>query len=144
MKHGPTMRRVLLGVAVAAASALACGELTPGPGNLAGSYLPSLFLITPTGQPQIDVLLQGGSLNIAITASNTTSGQLSLPATVTGTTPLLALMTGDAVVTGSTLQFQQNADTFIRNLTWTVKRDTLEVVNQVVGGASYTIKMPKR
>jgi hypothetical protein len=135
--------RQVAAAAVVAAIALGCGELTPGSENLAGSYLPSVFLITPTGKPQIDVLLQGGTLNIAITASNTTSGQLSLPASVTGTTPLLALMTGDAVVTGSTLQFQQAADTFIRNLTWTVKRDTLEAVNQVVGGATYTIRMPK-
>jgi hypothetical protein len=34
-------------------------------------------------------------------------------------------------------------DTFVRDLTRTVKRDTLEVVNRVVGGASYTMRMPK-
>lgn len=137
------MKRVLLGVAFASAASLSCGELAPGPDNLAGAYLPSVFLITPAGKPQIDVLLQGGSLNISITSTNTTSGQLSLPASVTGTTPLLELMTGEAVVTGSTLQFQQAADTFIRNLTWTVKRDTLEAVNQLVAGTTYTIRMPK-
>ena len=138
-----TFRLLALVVATAAGTA-SCGQLEPGPDNFIGAYVPTVFLITPTGQPVQDVLLLGGSLNITITSTNTTAGNLTLPASVTGTTALSQSMTGEAVVTGSTLQFQQTADTFIRNLTWTVKRDTLEVVNQVVGGASYTIKMPKR
>lgn len=138
-----TTRLVAIVMAMAAATA-SCGTLEPGPGNFAGAYVPTVFLITPPGQPVKDVLLLGGSLSISITATNITTGQLSLPASVTGTTPLLQNMTGEAVITGGTLKFQQASDTFIRNLTWTIKRDTLEVVNQVVAGASYTIKMPKR
>lgn len=140
--HVFTIRVVTLvaGMAVATAS---CGQLEPGPENFAGTYVPTVFLVTPAGQAVKDVLLLGGSLNISITLAYTTAGQLSLPASVTGTTPLLQSMTGEAVVTGSTLKFQQSADSFVRNLTWTVKRDTLEVVDQVVGGASYTIRMPK-
>ena len=141
-KHTATIR-LLAAVLASASVAVSCGEIAPGPTNYVGAYVATVFLITPTGQPVIDVLLKGGSLNITITASNTTTGQLSLPASVTGTTPLLQPMTGEAVITGSTLKFTQVADTFIRDLTWTVKRDTIEVVNQVVGGASYTIRMPK-
>ena len=129
--------------ALAIVCSLSCGELTPGPENFAGAYLPSVWLVTPAGQPQMDVLLKGGSLSITITSTKTTTGQLSLPASVTGTTPLLQSMSGEAVVTGSTLKFSQPADTFVRDLTWTVKRDTLEVVNQVVNGTTFTIKMPK-
>jgi len=142
MQH-MTFRRLGLVLALAALT-VSCDTLEPGPENFAGTYLPTVFLITPTGQATKDVLLMGGALSISITSTNVTAGQLSLPASVTGSTALLQPMTGEAIVTESTLKFQQPVDTFIRDLTWTVKRDTIEVVNQVVGGASYTIRMPKK
>ena len=95
-----TTRTVTLVVGMVVATA-SCGQLEPRPENFVGTYVPTVLLVTPTGQPVKDVLLLGGSLNIAITSTNTTVGQRSLPASVTGTTPLLQSTTGEAVVTGA-------------------------------------------
>src|SRR3954466_6054941 len=121
--------RLLALVMASAAATTSCGQLEPGPGNFVGAYVASVFLVTPPGQATKDVLILGGSLSISITSTNNTTGILSLPASVTGTTALTQNMTGEAVVSSGTVKFQQAADTFVRDLTWTVKRDTIEVVN---------------
>jgi hypothetical protein len=122
-----------------------CGsDLSTIPLSVTGTFRPSVFLVTPPGRPMMDVLTQGGALSISITSTNVIAGTLTLPASVTGSVPLTASMSGDAVVNGNTVKFQQSADTFVRDLTWTIKRDTLEAINQVVAGATYSITMTKR
>lgn len=121
-----------------------CGSDTPSqPSALAGTYTATVFRVTPTGQATIDVLAQGGSLSITIASDNAASGTLSLPASVAGT-PFTASMTGTAVQTGGTVRFEQTADTFVRDLTFTIVGNTLQATNQVAGVGSFTITLTRQ
>ena len=132
--------RTLLGVLVAA---LACsGSEMVGSSTLAaGTYRADLFVVTPQGEAAIDVLGAGGSLVITIKADGTTTGSLTVPASVTGGAALNASMSGTATVTELTVTFDQEADTFVRDLTWSRVEGTISVINQVAGGASFTITL---
>ena len=48
-------------------------------------------------------------------------------------------MEGTARVNTTTVEFDQAADTFVRDLTWTRGNMTLTVQNQTVGGATWNI-----
>ncbi len=129
----------------AAATVAACGSDGPTEGpTLAGAYQATTFRVTPTGQSTIDALSQGGALSIVIAANNTTTGTLTLPASVTGAAPLTASMAGTAVRTGGNVDFAQSADSFVRDLTWTLGTNTLSVTDQTVGGARFTIVLTRQ
>ena len=121
-----------------------CGSDTPSqPSSIAGTYTATVFRVTPTGQPPIDVLAQGGSLSVAIASDNTASGSLSLPASVAGT-PFSASMAGTVVQTGTAVKFQQTADTFVRDLTFNIVGNTLQTTDQVAGVGSFTITLTRQ
>jgi hypothetical protein len=125
----------------------ACGsssDTTRPAGSIAGSYVATAFSVTPSGQPAIDVLTAGGSLHITVAADSSTTGTLDVPASVTGSTDFVGDMTGSASVATSTVQFQQTADTFVRDLTWTRNGTSLTVVNQTAGSAAFTITLTRQ
>lgn len=142
-RHIAALRQIAIAYTLGVTIAACGGDLSVEPGSVVGTFGATIFRVTPSGKPQIDVLAQGGSLSISVTAKNVTTGQLSLPASVAGSA-VLAPMTGEAIITGNTVRFQQTADTFVRDLTWSVGRDTLQVSNQSVGSATYTITLVKR
>ena len=122
----------------------ACGDAGPTQSvSLAGTYTATLFRVTPSGQSAIDVLAQGGSLSIAIASDNTTSGSLMLPASVAGS-DFTASMVGTAVQSGSTVHFQQSADTFVRDLAFTVSGGALQASNQTAGTAAFTVTLTRQ
>ena len=136
-------RRTLCLSSALLVSMAACGgtDATSGSESLTGAYVATVFAVTPSGQPTINVLAAGGSLNIAIAANGTTTGNLSIPASVTGGAPFTASMAGTAVLTGSTVRFNQTADSFVRDLTWGRDGPRLTVINQTAGAASYTLTL---
>ncbi len=140
----PALRRISTTLAVASVLA-ACGSDTPTQANtLAGSYRATTFRVTPTGQSAMDILAQNGTFTITVGADNATTGSLFLPASVTGGAALTASMAGTAVRTGSSIQFQQLADTFVRDLVWTVSGNALTVVDQEAGSARFTITLARQ
>jgi len=126
-----------------AAALIGCSSTDPGSVELAGSYTATVLRVTPAGQGVLDVLAAGGSLTIVVTGSNTTTGTLSIPASVNGGVPFVASMAGTATLSGSTVQFQQTADTFVRDLSWTLTANSLSVNGQLVSGDTYTITLTK-
>jgi len=121
-----------------------CGSDAPDqPSSIAGVYTATVFRVTPTGQSPIDVLAQGGTLSVTIASDNAASGSLSLPASVAGA-PFSASMTGTVVRTNATVRFEQTADTFVRDLTFTIVGNTLQATNQVAGTASFTITLSRQ
>lgn len=138
--------RVAVSVILLVAFVGACSSTnvtTPGD-SVAGSYVATAFMVTPTGQSPIDVLQAGGSLRITIAADSTSTGSLHIPASATGSTDFVADMTGTALVTASTVSFDQAADTFVRDLTWTRTANTITVTNQAAGSASFTITLSRQ
>jgi len=136
--------RLLALVTFASAWVSGCGSDSPSqPSSLAGTYVATVVRVTPTGDSTIDVLAAGGSLSVTIASDNTASGSLSIPASVAGT-PFTASMAGTVVQSGSTVQFQQTADTFVRNLTFTIVGNTLQATSQVAGAGSFTITLTRQ
>ena len=111
-----------------------------------GTWVATQFVVTPAGQVPIDVLAAGGSLSITITPSFTTTGTLTIPASVNGGVPFTASMTGTATYTQSAARvtFTQAADTFVRDLVWDYHVMDMRVVNQAAGGASYTLTLDRQ
>jgi len=80
--------------------------------SIAGSYTATEFT---TGAD--DVIAAGGSLTLDLALDGTASGRLVVPEEVGG--PLDADMAGTYEVTGATIEFTQDADTFVRDAEWT-------------------------
>ena len=130
--------------AILATALLACTgtEFVEGTTFETGTYAASLiFRITPPGGEPIDVRAAGGSLSITFRSDGTTTGSLHVPASVTGGAPFTASMAGTAVITGLTVRFEQEADSFVRDLVWSRIEDTLVVLDQDVSGTRYTITL---
>src|SRR6266566_4781292 len=92
----------------------ACGDDSTGPASVAGQYAATT-----------DVLAAGGSLTITLTANGTTPGQLFVPAALNGGTPLTASMDGTFTLSNGVVTFSQAADTFVRDMPFTVLGKTL-------------------
>jgi hypothetical protein len=139
MKPGSTViRRVLAASLLAAAGACSSTDASA----LAGNYVATTFQVTPSGPGTIDVLAQGGSLGITIANDNSTSGTLFVPASVAGAA-FTESMAGTAVQTGNTVRFTQSADTFVRDLTFTVSGATLQALNQNLSGSTFTVVLTR-
>lgn len=132
-------RRVLLPALLSLSAVLSCGS---EPSDVFGNWVATTFVVTPSGQAAIDLIPIGGTIAINIDADNFTTGQLNVPA-VAGQPAFQADMAGQAIVTETTVVFDQNADSFIRDLTWTRGTMVLTVTNQSVGGAAYTITLTR-
>lgn len=121
----------------------ACESDSTGPeGPLEGTYTATYFRITPAGEAEADVIAAGGSLTINIAENNTTTGQLIVPSSITG--GQTASMAGAATLSGSVVTFQQTANTFVRDLSWTRTALGLNVNEQLLDGVEYTITLTKQ
>ncbi len=85
--------------------------------DIAGAYQATTFKVTPTGKATIDVLAKGGTMTLAISNDNTTTGSLVIPQDVIGSS-VNASMVGTVVKSGYAVRFQQTADTFVRVVGW--------------------------
>jgi hypothetical protein len=96
------------------------------------------------GQPPIDVLSAGGSLTLTIGQDAATSGTLIIPGQLTGAEPETVSMAGLALRSEATVTFQQDEDSFVRDLSWELTTTGLRVVNQVAGSAAFTIVLTRQ
>lgn len=104
-------------------SAVACSDpLTPG--SIAGTYTATTF--TLSGQVSGDVLAAGGNLTITLNANGTTSGSMLVPASLNDGVDFNANMAGTFSLVDESLTFSQDADTFVRDLAWTVSGSKIE------------------
>jgi hypothetical protein len=133
-------------LAVLLATASACRAPT-APDPLVGTWLATSFKVAPAGQAQQDVLASGGTLGVnvaAVESTFVTAGTVILPATVTGSTTFTASLAGTAVRTASAIQLATDADSFVRDLVFTLVENRLEAVNQVVAGTTYNVILTKQ
>ena len=113
-------RLAFVAASIVAVTSAGCGGSDPivlPNVDITGNYVATRFIVTPTGKPAIDVLQRGGSLTIAIAADKSTSGTLSVPQDVIGSS-VTASMAGIAQQNGHAVKFQQSADTFVRQVGW--------------------------
>ena len=102
--------------------------------HIVSSYEATTFTVTPTGQAPINVLTAGGSLTINLMSDGTTTGSLIVPAGASGGTAINASMAGTFTRVGDTVTFDQDADTFVRDMDFTVSGSTLTGVENFGGG----------
>jgi len=97
----------------------ACGSDANGPEDLAGQYVATTFQFVQ-GADTTDVLAAGGWLTITLAADGTTDGQLLVPAALNDGTPFTASMNGTFTVSNDVVTFNQAADSFVRDMRFTV------------------------
>jgi hypothetical protein len=89
-----------------------------GDGSLVGSYTATQW-VTTGGSGQTNQIVAGSTLTITLNANGSTSGHLHLAAS--GSNPAFdADMAGTWNVNGATVSFSQNADTFVRDMPFSV------------------------
>jgi hypothetical protein len=85
---------------------------------VAGAYTSTQF-VTTGNSGQTNQILMGSSVTINLAANGTTTGHMHQAAS--GGSPAFdADMAGTWAQTGSTVTFSQSADTFVRNMPFTV------------------------
>jgi hypothetical protein len=102
----------------------ACDDDPTAPADLTGAYEATSFTAT-SGGTTTDVLAAGGSFTITLTPQGTTTGRLFIPASVTGEGDLDSNLAGTWMQSGSTVQFSHAADTFVRDMPFTIQGSTL-------------------
>ncbi len=92
--------------------------------DIVGTYTATSFtmqsLVNPT---PVNILTAGGSIQITLNADHTTTGSIFVPPAIDG--GISASLAGTFVLQGNEVTFTQTADTFIRDVTWTVSGHTL-------------------
>lgn len=119
----------------------ACSESTSVP-TIVGAYTATTFQVASAGQGSRDALAEGGNLAITIAQDNSTSGTLTVPASITGGAPLVASMAGTAVLAGDSVRFEQAANTFVRRGYWKMSGSTLSMT-QTADGATIVVTLTR-
>ena len=119
----PSIRR---GVALALTITLAaCGDdFSPTVENVAGSYTASTFTYR-TEAGTTDLLALGALVSIELAEDGTTTGEIFLEGGGEDGGDLDEDLAGTWTLTGSTVTFDQVADTFIRDVEFTADEDRL-------------------
>jgi hypothetical protein len=113
----------------------------PTTAGIAGSYAATTFTTT-SGGATTDQLAQGASFVIQLTENGTTTGHLTVPAT--SSSPALdADLAGTWTLNGTVIDFDQPADTFVRNMSFIVQGTTL-VGDQSFAGTQVHVVLSKQ
>jgi hypothetical protein len=117
-------RTVVLGMAAILAG---CGDddgFSPTVETVAGSYSAASFTLgSPAGT--IDLLALGSVVTVTLDADGSTTGQLFVPGGAEDGGDLDADLTGTWSLDGTTVTFNQTADTFIRDAQFTAGENRL-------------------
>lgn len=107
----------------------ACGGEDPtdlSGSDVTGSYEATTLTVTQDGSTT-DVLAEGGSMDITLEEDGTTSGTLVIPASLSESAEReQSSLAGTWVLTGTTVTFDHEADTFVRDMPFDVVSDRLE------------------
>src|SRR5687768_1553655 len=99
---------------------LACEESTSPPDSAVGSYTAVSFITTPTGGNPRNEIQAGSTLTLNLVGDGSTSGHLHVAAANVGSPPFDADMAGTWVQNGLTVDISQGADTFVRDMPFTM------------------------
>jgi hypothetical protein len=112
---------LLLAVAISAA---ACGDSNAPTGVPVGTYTAILFRTTGASG-QRDELAAGSTINLNLASNGTTSGHLHVAASASN--PALdADMAGTWREAGDVVTFSQQADTFVKDMPFTLSNDPVK------------------
>lgn len=101
-----------------------CDDDPNAPAAPPGSYQATSWTGT-TGGTTTDVLDAGGHFSITLTPQGTTTGHLFIPAAVTGEGDFDSDLAGTWTQSGAIVDFNHAADTFVRDMPFTMQGATL-------------------
>lgn len=95
--------------------------------DVTGTYVATTFTITHGDGTTTDALAEGASLDITLEGDGSTSGTLEIPASLSesGEDETYSLV-GSWDLSGTTVTFDHDADTFVRDMPFSVVEDGLE------------------
>lgn len=110
----------IVSMSLSCSALVACGSDSTGPPEPpVGSYT-AIEFVTTGNSGQTNQLVIGGSLQITLAANGTTSGHLHMAAS--GSNPVFdADMAGTWTMNAGTVDFNQAADSFVRNMTFALE-----------------------
>jgi hypothetical protein len=110
---------------VAAVLIAACGDSTaPTMSSVSGGYTAASFTVTESGGTT-DILATGGSITLTLTAAGATSGRLFVPGGAEDGSDFDEDLTGTWTLRDSTVTLDHDADTFLRDMSLTVRGQQL-------------------
>lgn len=128
--------------------AAACGENGTGldeieQSDVVGSYQATTFETTENGQTT-DQLAEGAEFTITLNSDGTTAGNLFVPGGAEDGSDLDASLAGTWTfnANSNTVEFDQDADTFVRDMTFTATREggTIQLEGEEsFGGPTITV-----
>jgi hypothetical protein len=92
--------------------------------SVAGSYSATSFTVTESGGTT-NILAAGGSITLTLTAAGVTSGRLFVPGGAEDGGDFDEALTGTWTLQDSTVTLEHDADTFLRDMTFTVRGQQL-------------------
>lgn len=133
-------------VLTAALTLAACrsDSTAPEASPIAGTYTATQLSVTEGGF-SVDALGLGVSLTMTLTSPSAVSGTLIVPAAVSesGRNEVNNLV-GTFTQRADTVRFTQAADTFVRDIPFLVRGNTLVATNARAGAATYTVVLTRQ
>ena len=128
-------------MATAALALFACGEASaPTVASVAGSYAATEFTVAEAGGAAVDYLDLGATITLTLSADGSTSGQLFVPDGGEGGGDFVASLLGTWALAGNVVSLAHEADTFLRDMTFTVDGGDL-VGSATFSGATITVRL---
>ena len=117
-------------------TAAGCGSTAPTVTEVSGFYHAVVFMTTENGVTT-DQLLERSSLVMRLLPDGTMTGHLAIPADSVSEN-----IGGTWALNGDKVTFVQQADTFVRDLTFTAMTNTL-LADQTIGAVRIRIRLEK-
>lgn len=107
-----------------------CGDdhndvFSPTIDNVSGSYSAATFTVTSPAAGTVDLLALGAEVDVILATDGTTTGHLFVPGGGENGEDFEADLRGTWTLTDSTVTFDQEGDTFIRDVEFTATRSQL-------------------
>jgi hypothetical protein len=120
----------------------ACGggddSFSPSVETVAGSYTASTFTVT-TVAGALNLLTTGAQVSVTLAADGTTTGRLFVPNGADDGSDLDEDLTGTWSLSGSTVTFNQSADTFLTDVQFTATENQLTSEGEFNGAAIHVV-----
>ena len=110
--------------------------------NVSGSYTARSFMTTASDST-IDWIARGATMTITLTTDGATTGHLFVPGGAVGGGDLDADMAGRWLLVGTTVQFGQSADTFVRGIDFSASQNRLFADHTFADGTEVRIVLMK-
>ena len=125
------------------ATLAACSDkiVTPSMVDVAGSYHATMFT-TSDNTGTTDQLARGATFVIVLAVNGTTTGRLFVPGAGSGGSDFDADLTGTWTLNGATVEFAQDADTFVRDVAFVADHSRL-TAEQAFSGVTIGVVLTK-